>query len=212
MTRRITCLAAGLTAILAASTSASAANGLGSVAEMGFGTWSLDEDNAGRLEITWDWSKGQLAGFQFNMTGVVITDVFGGLAEDHSFSIFHDDDSAIAFFSQSNNYIEPTEGPEILIMVDFIWVGDGETIRLEEVVCSDPAAESIPVEHGEEIDPEDVACCGDINSDGIVDGSDLTLLLGVWGACDMCAADFNNDGTVDGADLTVLLGCWGICP
>ena len=51
---------------------------------------------------------------------------------------------------------------------------------------------------------------GDLNQDGIVDGADLTMLLGAWGACSepSCAADINQDGIIDGADLTLLLGSW----
>ncbi|MCA9284926.1 MAG: hypothetical protein KDA22_06925 [Phycisphaerales bacterium] len=52
---------------------------------------------------------------------------------------------------------------------------------------------------------------GDLNGDGVVNGADLGLLLGDWGACppDACPADLNGDGTVDGADLGLLLGEWG---
>jgi len=49
----------------------------------------------------------------------------------------------------------------------------------------------------------------DLNCDGIVDGSDLAILLGHWGACPGCVADINGDGVVDGSDLAILLGHWG---
>jgi len=49
---------------------------------------------------------------------------------------------------------------------------------------------------------------GDIDGDGVVNGVDLAILLGAWGACGQCAADFNGDGVVDGADLATLLGVW----
>jgi len=49
---------------------------------------------------------------------------------------------------------------------------------------------------------------GDINGDGIVNGADLGLLLGAWGACGGCPADINGDGLVNGADLGLLLGGW----
>lgn len=53
----------------------------------------------------------------------------------------------------------------------------------------------------------------DINGDGIVDGADLTLLLGAWGdVCDGCPEDLSGDGMVDGADLTLLLGDWTLLP
>jgi hypothetical protein len=56
-----------------------------------------------------------------------------------------------------------------------------------------------------------VTCIGDLNGDGIVDGADLTMLLGAWGTDDP-VADLNGDGLVDGADLTLMLGAWGLCP
>ncbi|MFG0275565.1 MAG: hypothetical protein ACF8QF_10950, partial [Phycisphaerales bacterium] len=50
----------------------------------------------------------------------------------------------------------------------------------------------------------------DLNGDGVVEGADLGLLLGAWGACaGACPADLNGDGVVDGADLGLLLGAWG---
>jgi hypothetical protein len=55
------------------------------------------------------------------------------------------------------------------------------------------------------------ACTGDFNGSGLVDGADLAILLGSWGACANCAADVDGNGTVDGADLAVLLGAWGAC-
>ena len=51
-------------------------------------------------------------------------------------------------------------------------------------------------------------CTGDFNGDGVVDGADLTILLGGWGTA---AGDLNGDGNTDGADLTILLGAWGLC-
>jgi hypothetical protein len=53
---------------------------------------------------------------------------------------------------------------------------------------------------------------GDLNCDGVVDGADLLILLGAWGACADpadCPADLNDDGAVDGGDLLILLGNWG---
>ncbi|MBX3356029.1 MAG: hypothetical protein KF724_10080 [Phycisphaeraceae bacterium] len=60
--------------------------------------------------------------------------------------------------------------------------------------------------------PETVPLTGDLNSDGLVNGADLALLLGVWGSPGSLpgggSADLNNDGVVDGADLAILLGAW----
>ena len=50
------------------------------------------------------------------------------------------------------------------------------------------------------------ALLGDLNNDGVVDGTDLGLLLGSWGRSG--AADLDESGTVDGTDLGLLLGAW----
>ena len=54
------------------------------------------------------------------------------------------------------------------------------------------------------------ACTGDTNRDGLIDGVDLTELLGAWGTDDSLF-DFDGNGIVDGGDLTTLLGNWGPC-
>lgn len=58
--------------------------------------------------------------------------------------------------------------------------------------------------------PKD-SCLGDFDDTGVVDGADLTQLLGAWGSDD---PEYDLDGVpgVNGADLTVLLGNWGPCP
>lgn len=53
---------------------------------------------------------------------------------------------------------------------------------------------------------------GDLNADGVVNGSDLASLLANWGLCsggNPCAADLNGDGVVNGSDLASLLANWG---
>lgn len=52
----------------------------------------------------------------------------------------------------------------------------------------------------------------DLNGDGVVDGADLTIVLGTWGRCpagSSCQADLTGDFVVNGADLTIVLGNWG---
>ena len=47
---------------------------------------------------------------------------------------------------------------------------------------------------------------GDLNGDGVVNGSDLANLLGAWGTP---KGDVDGDGTTNGADLAMLLANWG---
>ena len=47
---------------------------------------------------------------------------------------------------------------------------------------------------------------GDFNNDGVVDASDLTLLLAAWGGT---GGDLNNDGVTNASDITILLANWG---
>ena len=56
------------------------------------------------------------------------------------------------------------------------------------------------------------ACVGDLNGDDVVNGADLTILLGEWNEEGENIADLNGDLIVSGADLTILLGAWGPCP
>jgi hypothetical protein len=55
-------------------------------------------------------------------------------------------------------------------------------------------------------------CPADLDGDGQVAASDLTILLAAWGPCaGACPADLNGDGNVNAADLTILLAAWGPC-
>jgi hypothetical protein len=53
-------------------------------------------------------------------------------------------------------------------------------------------------------------CEGDFDANGIVDASDMAVLLGAWNTANPCG-DTNGDGVVNSSDLAILLGRWGAC-
>ncbi|MBL9120515.1 MAG: hypothetical protein JNL80_11445 [Phycisphaerae bacterium] len=55
-------------------------------------------------------------------------------------------------------------------------------------------------------------CVADVNNNGIVDATDLALVLGAWGACPGCCANISGGENVDAVDVAILLGAWGPCP
>ncbi|MBU3729262.1 MAG: hypothetical protein FGM37_08460, partial [Phycisphaerales bacterium] len=50
---------------------------------------------------------------------------------------------------------------------------------------------------------------GDFNLDGLIDGIDLSFVLGAWGTSGGHPADLSGDGVVAGEDLAALLAAWG---
>ena len=61
--------------------------------------------------------------------------------------------------------------------------------------------------------PNVCECVCDVFRDLNVNGIDLAVLLGQWGAANQfTVTDFNGDGAVDGIDLGQLLAAWGPCP
>ncbi len=57
-------------------------------------------------------------------------------------------------------------------------------------------------------------CPSDLDDSGVVDASDLALLLSVWGVPNggkFPAADINDDGFVNASDLSLILAVWGGC-
>lgn len=59
---------------------------------------------------------------------------------------------------------------------------------------------------------EQIPCPADISGNGLVNASDLSLLLGYWGSPTPSPGDINGDGDIDGMDLSFLLTGWGPCP
>jgi hypothetical protein len=53
---------------------------------------------------------------------------------------------------------------------------------------------------------------GDVNGDGVVNITDLLIMISQWGQCPTsgdCTADVNGDGWVNVTDLLVAIANWG---
>jgi len=51
---------------------------------------------------------------------------------------------------------------------------------------------------------------GDLNLNGVIDGQDVSILLGWWGIANPLFGDINGDNAVDARDLGMLLGRFGV--
>ena len=51
---------------------------------------------------------------------------------------------------------------------------------------------------------------GDLNLNGVVDGADVSILLGWWGIPNPLFGDLNGDNVVNAFDLGILLGRFGV--
>ena len=96
-----------------------------------------------------------------------------------------------------SDFIEPSTSMQVRFTAED--AGEGSVIeaaidglRIDTVIC------------------DDTLCVGDLNFDDIVDGADITFIVGFWGQKGG-PADLNGDGTVNGADLTIVLSNWGPC-
>jgi len=59
--------------------------------------------------------------------------------------------------------------------------------------------------------PTGAPCAADLSGNGVVEGTDLAMILGQWMSTDSFT-DLNGDGITDANDLTIVLGSWGPCP
>ena len=56
------------------------------------------------------------------------------------------------------------------------------------------------------------ACPEDLDGDGEVSGSDLSMLLLDFGPCAGCLGDLDGDGEISGSDVSLVLLGFGACP
>ena len=76
---------------------------------------------------------------------------------------------------------------------------------------ADPTAEGIDNNCDGVVGPGEYYCPADLNNDGVVNVSDLLILLSSFGCSGNCGpADMNNDGSVNASDLLILLSQLGL--
>ena len=193
-------------------TTAIAATGRGDVSVLSFGDWSV-EDGSGWAEVHWQ-SPEIVRGFQFNLSGLVITSIGGGLVEDLGWSLNHDDDTVLCFsVSGKENWIPPNDKPAVLMIVQLEVVED-EIAFAPKIIFADENSEAI-----EDIDASDVldvgsscpADCDPAGGNGVVDVSDLLAVIAAWGQ-QGGTCDVDGDGIVAVGDVLAVIAAWGTCP
>jgi hypothetical protein len=133
--------------------------------------------------------------------------------------------------SLTSNYLSGMPADQIII--DYQYWASMVTMSVEASIITDALTEgfvSVKIGNGEGADgctfinegasaprliifyqePE-TPCPGDLSGDRLVDGSDISMVLGYWGQDDP-AYDLDGNGLIDGADLAIVLGWWGVCP
>lgn len=93
------------------------------------------------------------------------------------------------------------------VKIGFKWV------NVDSMDASDPsvAIDDIEVASSEVVEP--TCCDGDFNCDGVVNVLDMIIIVNQFGCISGCTADLDGDGIVGASDLTLFNGLYGdICP
>jgi len=159
-----------------------------------------------------DPTRGAFAGEIFEQDWL---QVFPGLTDDPATASVEGIGPAVGeFLSEVEVFLDGTGSPAGAPF----FAGKAGVDAVQFISGSDPSSDDVPgfQPHDWYLDNYTVLgsfCPSDIAPsprDGVVDGADLGLLLGQWGANG--TGDLNGDGVVDGADLGLLLSAWGPCP
>lgn len=177
---------------------------------------------AGRFEVKWvvDWD-----GVAYTWDGALVPDTgdngwsqpasweafHGGVVGSFGFAWWATDNEAKPFNTGGSAYDE-TDEADIAALRNQVFEYQTHLtghVRYRESLESPWEVQTIVID----IVPPPDCCPGDLDCNGIVDGSDLGILLAAWGDCglDVCLADLNEDGRVSGGDLGLLLGLIGPC-
>jgi hypothetical protein len=173
---------------------------------LSFGEWNINAKGTGTAEIMWSSSE-TIVGFQFDVVGVTLTSVDGGLSEKLNWLVSSNDFRVLGVALSADSYIPPQPKPAHLITLHFI--NAENVISFSEVIFVDNFNQVIKVDASDEIIayPD---CPSDLNGDATVDVVDLLEVVGSWGESNV-PADINGDGIVDVSDLLAVVDSWGPC-
>tara|TARA_Y100000590_G_scaffold427935_1_gene538686 strand:- start:734 stop:2548 length:1815 start_codon:yes stop_codon:yes gene_type:complete len=152
-------------------------------------------------------SEVDVAGFQFDITGIDVIEAFGGSAEDNGFQISVGAGTVLGF-SFSGDIIP--SGDDILVVLGF--EGEqGAEVCLSNVVLSNAEGESIFTETGDCI-TLDLIIPGDVNFDEQINVVDIVLVVNfILDATvptyeEFLASDVNEDGELNVVDIVNIVG------
>ncbi len=155
----------------------------------GMETWKLlHPDLLGDLDEDGDVDPEDLAGYPAAFEVVPFQRGWEALDFDGNFLI--DEDDVMSFLEVYEGPVEDCDDNGIIDALE-IAMGTAPDDDLDGIIdgCKDETL------------------TGDLDGNGVVDGGDLTMLLGWWGSA-WAHGDFNQDGTIDGQDLLQLLAHW----
>lgn len=97
-----------------------------------------------------------------------------------------------------------------------IAIGQGGTRQEGQPTLSlalDPAEQIDPAINLVGVETLPIPPCNqaDFSGDGMVNGTDIGILIGAWGPCGDCPQDLSGNGVVDAEDLGLLFSLWGPC-
>ena len=158
---------------------------------------SFGDVSGNNLEILYS-SSSEIAGFQFEISGVNLYGAYGGEAEDAGFTV-STGSSIIIGFSFEGNTISAGEGLLTVLEIEIT----GSESCLSDLIFSDSDGGFVPFESGDCI----ILDCNDIDDDGICDFEDDCI--GEYDDCGVCNgnnSDLDDCGECFG-DNSTCSGC-----
>ena len=138
------------------------------------------------IEVLYSTSS-SIAAFQFSVTGVSLSDASGGAAEEAGLTVDSSEIGVVVGYSTSGAIISAGSG----VLTNLTYTGTGTDICIEDLVVSDPDAQSLDFEIGSCLSND----CVDVDEDGICDDADDCV--GEYDQCGECNGNGIDEGECD---------------